>query len=364
MFDAITKLIESGVIGEDTKKSIEEAWESKVKENRELVTAELREEFAKKYEHDKGNMVEAIDSMMTAKLSEEISKFIEDRKALAQEKVAYKESVGAHSAKLEEFVLSKLTNEIKELHDDRKSVGENFAKLEEFVVNALAKEIKEFNEDKKSVVETKVKLVKEAKAQLAKLKESFIKKSAQVVEQAVTKKLGEEISQLKEDISAARQINFGKQIFEAFASEYQTSYLNEKSESAKLLKVVDETTLKLKDAEKSIEEAKTVIESKEREIAQVKDLMERKATMAELLKPLSKDKAEVMSQLLESTETGKLKTAYDKYLQAVMEDAPVSKAKKIISEASGDKASAPRSEREDAELGSIRVLAGLTKTNN
>ena len=364
MFDAISKLVESGVIGEDTKKSIEEAWDSKIKENREQVTAELREEFAKRYEHDKSNMIEAIDKMMSDKLSEEISKFVEDRKQLAQEKIAYKESVGAHSAKLEEFVLSKLTNEVKELHDDRKSVGENFAKLEEFVVNALAKEIKEFSEDKKSVIETKVKLVKEAKAQLAKLKEAFIKKSAKVVESAVTKKLGEEIAQLKEDITSAREINFGKQIFEAFASEYQASYLNEKSETSRLLKVVDETTLKLKDAEKSIEEAKAVIESKEREISQQKDLMERKATMAELLKPLSKDKAEVMSQLLESTQTDKLKSAYDKYLQAVMEDAPVSKVKKIISETSGDKASAPRSQRDDAELGDIRLLAGLAKINN
>ena len=363
MFDAISKLVESGVIGEDTKKSIEEAWDSKIKENREQVTAELREEFAKRYEHDKSNMIEAIDKMMSDKLSEEISKFVEDRKQLAQEKIAYKESVGAHSAKLEEFVLSKLTNEVKELHDDRKSVGENFAKLEEFVVNALAKEIKEFSEDKKSVIETKVKLVKEAKAQLAKLKEAFIKKSAKVVESAVTKKLGEEIAQLKEDITSAREINFGKQIFEAFASEYQASYLNEKSETSRLLKVVDETTLKLKDAEKSIEEAKAVIESKEREISQQKDLMERKATMAELLKPLSKDKAEVMSQLLESTQTDKLKSAYEKYLPAVMEDAPVSKMKKIISESSGDKADT-RQTRDDADLGAIRVLAGLAKTNN
>ena len=363
MFDAISKLVESGVIGEDTKKSIEEAWDSKIKENREQVTAELREEFAKRYEHDKSNMIEAIDKMMTDKLSEEIGKFVEDRKQLAQEKIAYKENVGAHSAKLEEFVLSKLSNEMKELHTDRKSVGENFAKLEEFVVNALAKEIKEFAEDKKSVVETKVKLVKEAKAQLAKLKEAFIKKSAKVVEGAVTKKLGEEIAALKEDITSAREINFGKRIFEAFASEYQASYLNEKSESARLMKVVDETTLKLKDAEKSIEEAKAVIESKEREISQQKDLMERKATMASLLKPLSNEKAEVMSQLLESTQTDKLKSAYEKYLPAVMEDAPVSKMKKIISESSGDKADV-RQTRDDAQLGDIRVLAGLAKNNN
>ena len=82
MIDAISKLVESGVIGEETKVSIEEAWNSQVKENRDQVTAELREEFAKRYEHDKGNMVEAIDTMMTTKLSEEISKFVEDRKAL------------------------------------------------------------------------------------------------------------------------------------------------------------------------------------------------------------------------------------------------------------------------------------------
>jgi hypothetical protein len=358
MIDAISKLVESGAISEDTQKSIQEAWDSKVKENKETVGAELREEFAKRYEHDKANMIEAIDKMMTEKLSEEITKFVEDRKALAQEKIAYKENVGKHSAKLESFILSKLTEELKELHSDRKGVHENFKKMEEFVVNALAKEIKEFHEDKKGVVETKVKLVAEAKKQMAKMKEAFITRSAKVVESAVNKKLAEELKALKEDITSAREINFGKKIFEAFASEYQASYLNEKSETSKLMKVVDETTLKLKDAEKSIEEKKAVIESKEQEIARAKDLMERKETMGELLKPLSKEKADVMSQLLESVQTGKLKSAYDKYLPAVMDDKPVAQAKKIISEAKGDKADV-RQTRDDADINSIRKLAGI-----
>jgi len=355
MFDAISKLVESGVIGEETQKTIQEAWENKVKENKEQAAAELREEFAKRYEHDKNNMVEAIDKMMTAKLSEEITKFVEDRKALAMEKITYKENVGKHSAKLESFVMNKLAEELNELNVDRKSVHENFSKLEEFVVNALAKEIKEFHTDKQDVVETKVKLVKEAKAQMKKLKEAFITKSAKVVEDAVTKKLGEELTQLKEDITAARQINFGKKVFEAFASEYQSSYLNEKSETARLLKVVDEQMLKISEAKKSIEEKQAVIESKEQEIARSKDLMERKETMAELLKPLSKDKADVMNQLLESVQTKDLKSAYTKYLAPVMDDkSTVTAAKKVISEAKGD-----RSQREDADLTNIRKLAGI-----
>jgi len=355
MFDAISKLVESGVIGEETQKTIQEAWENKVKENKEQAAAELREEFAKRYEHDKNNMVEAIDKMMTDKLSEEITKFVEDRKALAMEKTAYKENVGAHSAKLESFVMNKLAEELNELNVDRKSVHENFSKLEEFVVGALAKEIKEFHEDKKGVVETKVKLVKEAKSQMKKLKDAFITKSAKVVEDAVTKKLGEELTQLKEDITAARQINFGKRVFEAFASEYQSSYLNEKSETSKLLKVVDEQMLKIEEAKKSIDEKQAVIESKEQEIARSKDLMERKETMAELLKPLSKDKADVMNQLLESVQTKDLKSAYAKYLAPVMDDKQVpSNAKKVISEAKGD-----RAVREDADLTNIRKLAGI-----
>jgi hypothetical protein len=354
MIDAISKLVESGAISEDVQKGIQEAWDLKIKENKEVVGAELREEFAKRYEHDKANMIEAIDSMMNEKLSEEITKFVEDRKALAQEKIAYKENVGKHSAKLESFILSKLTEELKELHIDRKGVHENFKKMEEFVVGALAKEIKEFHEDKKGVVETKVKLVAEAKKQMAKMKEAFITRSAKVVESAVNKKLAEELKALKEDITSAREINFGKKIFEAFASEYQNSYLNEKSETSKLMKVVDETTLKLKNAEKAVEEKQAVIESKEAESKRQADLMERKEKMAEMLKPLGKEKSEVMSQLLESVQTAKLQSSFDKYLPHVMADKAVETGKQVISESSGD-----RAQREDADLTNIRKLAGI-----
>ena len=354
MIDAISKLVESGAISEEVQKSITDAWDSKVKENKETVGAELREEFAKRYEHDKSNMIEAIDKMMTEKLSEEISKFVEDRKALAQEKIAYKENVGAHSAKLQEFIMRKLAEELKELHGDRKGVHENFKKMEEFVVNALAKEIKEFHEDKKGVVETKVKLVAEAKKQMAKMKEAFITKSAKVVETAVNKKLAEELSTLKEDITKAREINFGKKVFEAFASEYQASYLNEKSETAKLMKVVDETTLKLADATKAVDEKNAVIESKNAESKRQADLMERKEKMAEMLKPLGKEKSEVMSQLLESVQTDKLEASFNKYLPHVMADKAVPGKAKVLSESGGD-----RAKREDAEITNIRHLAGI-----
>ena len=159
---------------------------------------------------------------------------------------------------------------------------------------------------------------------------------------------------MKEDIESAREINFGKKIFEAFASEYQNSYLNEKSETSKLMKVVDETALKLKNAEKAVEEKQAVIESKDAESKRQADLMERKEKMAEMLRPLGKEKGEVMAQLLESVQTDKLQTSFDKYLPHVMTEKPIASQKQVISEAKGD-----RSEREDADLTNIRKLAGI-----
>ena len=61
MLDAFKQLVESGVMTEETKSVVESAFAQKIQENREQVTAELREEFAQKFNQDKQVMVEAID---------------------------------------------------------------------------------------------------------------------------------------------------------------------------------------------------------------------------------------------------------------------------------------------------------------
>ena len=80
MLEALKSLFENNAISEEIRADIQEAWDKQVSENKLAVTAELREEFAKKYEHDKATMDEAIDSMETEKLTEEITEFAEDRK--------------------------------------------------------------------------------------------------------------------------------------------------------------------------------------------------------------------------------------------------------------------------------------------
>jgi hypothetical protein len=307
-------------------------------------------------------MVEAIDKMLSERLSAEMSELYEDKKALAEAKAQYQTRIAEDSKKLEGFVIKQLGKELVEFQTDRQKVSENFSKLEQFVVHALAKEINEFATDKKDLAATKVKLVREAKNKFAEIRNTFIKQAAQVVENTVTKKLTSEIKQLKEDIDGARNNDFGRKIYEAFAQEFAGSFLNEKSETSKLLQIIKKKDQELAEAQNAINEKSTLVESTQREIRITKDLMERKAVMGELLAPLGADKREIMKDLLESVQTKKLNEAFDKYLPAVMEG----QTRKIVpkktmlsesAEVTGNRESKPEVGLDN--ILDIRKLAGL-----
>ena len=362
MLDAFKQLVESGMMSEQVRSEIESAFNQKIIENRDQVTAELREEFAQKYEHDKGVMIEALDTMIGDRLAVEMAEFAQDKQALAETTAKYAQKMQQDSKILETFVAQRLAKELVEFQSDRKTVAENFGKLEQFVVNALAREISEFATDKRDLAETKVKLVAGAKEKFAEVKQEFIKRSAAAVQETVAKTLRSEISQLREDIDSARTNSFGRRIFEAFATEFQQSYINEKSDTARLLKIVDKKEREIAEAQAALAETQRLAESKERELRVQKDLMERAKVMGELLAPLDANKKEVMASLLESVQTGKLYTAFDKYLPAVMEgETKKFKAAKVITEAAeitGDR------EVRTSEVGldnilDIRKLAGL-----
>jgi hypothetical protein len=364
MLDALKQLFENNVISEEIKESIEAAWDSKINEAREEVAYQLREEFAQKYEHDKGVMVEAIDKMVTDHLSAEIVEFAEDRKALAEMKVKLAQEKKKTAAVMKEFVTRQLASEVTELHEDQVVMATKFGKLEQFVVEALAQEITEFYKDKQDLAETKVRLIREGKDQLAKVKAQFVQRAAEKVEQVVSEGLRSELHSLKEDIDAARSNDFGRKLFEAFASEYQTSYLSEKSETAKLLKVIDLKELAVSEAQQAAEEAAALLESKEAEIAQLKEAQERKTIMNELLAPLNSEQREIMGELMESVKTSRLNESFEKYLPSVINGngkAPQKKQALLeAKEITGNKISNTKHSSEtEGNIIDIRRLAGL-----
>ena len=259
------------------------------------------------------------------------------------------------------FVMDQLGKEVTELHEDQKKMATNFAKLEEFVVEALSKEIAEFYEDKKDLAETKVRLVREAKKHFNKVKTQFIEKSAKLVSETVSKHLNKEITALKEDINVARENDFGRKLFESFASEYANSYLNEKSETSKLLKIVDLKEKQIEEAKAEASKALEQAEAKATEIKRINEAAERNKVINGLIEPLSKDQREIMTDLLESVQTPKLDSAFNKYLPAVIDGNAPAKKKATLNEAkevTGNRETNVSS-KADENVVDIRRLAGL-----
>jgi hypothetical protein len=363
MFDAIKPLLESGLINEDVSRELNEAWESKLNEAREQVRAELREEFAQRYEHDKTVMVEALDKMVTDGLASEIQQVAAEKRAIAEDRVKFQGKMKESAQKFNGFMVQKLAEEISELRKDRKMHTEGLNKLENFVVHALAREIQEFAADKRDMVETKVRLVREARTQLEGLKARFVKESAQKMSRAVSYHLKAELTQLQEDIKAARENSFGRRIFEAYAAEFGATHLNEKAEVKKLFNMLNDKDRKLAEAIQLTQKAKVLVESKEREMRILRDSNERKELMAELLNPLNREKADVMRNLLESVQTARLKNAFEKYLPAVMQDRSARTQKVIVesvTSVTGDKTVPTQQDPDDRRnVIDLKRLAGL-----
>ena len=366
MFDAIKPLLESGLINEDVGRELNEAWESKLNEAKEQVRAELREEFAQRYEHDRLVMVEALDKMVSDSLAEEISEFQTERQSMNEDRVKAQQKLRENATKFNDFMVTKLAEEIKELRSERKVQLESQEKLEQFIVHALAREIKEFAQDKQAVVEAKVKLVAEGRKQLETLKGKFVTESAARMNQVVTKHLKGELGQLKEDIKVARENNFGRRIFESFASEFSVTHLNDKAETRKLMSKVEDMQSQLAESIAQVNSAKKLVESKEREVRIIKESNSRQKTMDELLGSLNEEKATVMRSLLESVQTPRLQAAFDKYLPAVLNTGAEKKSAKTmisesIKEVTGDKSA--KHQEVDMEprdnVIDIKRLAGL-----
>tara|TARA_R110002050_G_scaffold286453_1_gene436856 strand:- start:661 stop:1743 length:1083 start_codon:yes stop_codon:yes gene_type:complete len=360
MLDAIKPLLDSDLVNEDTRQAIAEQWEAKLVEAKETVRSELREEFAQRYEHDKTVMVEALDKMVTDGLATEISQISEEKKALANDRVKFNKSMTENANKFNGFLVQKLSEELRELRKDRISSKTGFEKLESFVVGALAEEIKEFASDKKDLVETKVRLVKNARGQLDNLKSKFIKESAKKMSSTVSTHLKAEMGQLKEDIKSARENNFGRRIFEAYATEFGATHLNENAEVRKLNAAVVRKDKQLAEAIKIQHQAKKLIENKNHQIKVIKEANERDATLDELLSPLNDEKRSVMTSLLENVQTSRLKNAFEKYLPAVLSEAKAVKKATALTEQTGNKtAKVVKDDSNANNVIELKRLAGL-----
>jgi len=350
MNDVLKPLLENELLTDEAKEQITEAWALKEQEIREEMETTLREEFAERYEHDKGVLIEAVERMVEDGLKAEIAEFVGDRNALTEQRVKLaneirearinaKEQQANQTKVLETFVLNTLNKELKEFEADRKEVREakkelakqlresrvaykrqlaqNIKVMENFVLGNLKKELTDFHQDKQALVNQRVRMIEAGKAKIEQTRKEFIRRSANLVEGTIEDVLRRELTQFRTDIERSRQNAFGSQLFEAFAAEYKTSFFNENNEVVKLEKKLTESEKRFTEAKKLFEQSHKIATAAEKRQKLAENRAERSSIMNELLTKLSGKNKEVMAELLEGIKTNNLREAFKKYIPAV-----------------------------------------------
>lgn len=172
MDEILSKLLESELLSEETKKEISEQWTTGINEYkqtvREEVTLEVRAELSEQWVKERDSLIDSVDT----------------------------------------FVSEALEKELTELKGDI----ERFRDLEAEMAEKL--------------VEEKHKLAEEVATELDQLVDK--------IDAFFEMRLSEEMDELKEDLEIVKQNEFGRKIFEAFSGEYSKSYYDEDSATAKL----------------------------------------------------------------------------------------------------------------------------------
>lgn len=194
---------------------------------------------------------------------------------------------------------------------ERDALVEN---VEAFVSKKLTEEIQEFIGD----IERFRDLEAEYAEKIVEEKHSMAKTLGEELDKLVDKmdaffelRLSEEFEELREDLQIVKQNEFGRKIFEAYASEFGTSYIDEDSVQSQLAAAV----AKLEDAQQTIGK----LEESSAKIV-------REAKLEKILAPLSGKKREQMSFVLTNVETGRLEEAYNHFVGRVLKEEQESSA--------------------------------------
>lgn len=286
MDEILQKLLSSELLSEDAKNEISSQWTAAVDQYKTTV----REEVS-----------------MTVR-SELAEQWATERDALIEN--------------VEQFVTKKLEEEVAELKSDI----DRFRDLE-------AEHAEKIVEEKHAMAE-----------QLAEELDSLIDK----IDSFFELRLSEEFAELKEDLEIVKQNEFGRKIFEAFATEFNRSHIDESSVQSKLQAAV----AKLEDATGQIAKleeanAKVVRESK----------------LEKILAPLAGKKREQMAFVLQSIETSRLEEAYNQFIGRILkEDAkpevkPLNEGVVVTGEESAS--ATPAKQAAGDKYSQLRKLAGI-----
>jgi hypothetical protein len=255
MDEILKKLLESELLSEESKAEISEQWTASV----DAFKTQVREE---------------VSNEVRLQLSEQ---WIAEREELV--------------SKVDSFVSEALIKELSELKGDI----ERFRDLEAEYAEKL--------------VEEKHKLATEVASELDQLVDK--------IDTFFEMRLAAEMEELREDLDIVKQNEFGRRMFEAFATEYAKNYVDEDAVQSKLAVVES----KLSDAEKRLGEREDQLNK-----------MIREAKMEQVLSALTGKKREQMAMVLRNVDTDRLEESYKFFIGRILKEGDEAPAAKPLTE--------------------------------
>jgi len=368
MSNALKTMLEGSTLSEGAKAVIVEAWETKLQEAREELTASLRDEFANRYEKDKSELVEAMNSMITDTLEEHVKELASAKKSVMEEKVLSKRKTNENIEKLNSFILPLLKNEINDFVADRKAISAKVSKFDRFVKENLENELTEFRAERQKLIEERVEVKIKAKRELAESKQELISKMTKELPKLVFNEVKQELSQLKNELVESKRKHFGMKIFEAFAADFGSSFFNERSEMQKLLNVIAIKDKKINEAQKRIVEKDNLLNESVNKLRVTENRFTRTQSLNELCGSLSGSKRKLMEELLEKVPSNKLTESFNNYLPSVLSSdtsikKPLIESKPVLKEHTGDKRTSLFETKQNSSVDHLDETIAVFKKN-
>lgn len=313
---SIKALLENGLLSPDLQASIQEAWDMQLAEARQQIAEELRTEFAQKYEHDRKQIVESMNDLMSDVLKEELAKNEQIRTSIVEQATAKRKN-------MVEFVkraVTVLSEQSKQQQADRKIMRESLAGFQKFFVKATERDLKECRQETQRLAATRVQVLEEGRKAILQAKKQFNESASKRAAVWIEGRLNSEMSELKTQINEARQAKYGMKLFEAAMEDFRTYFFNENKEVRALVESVKAKTDEVQDLKTQLTESKNAVNDAKKQARLLEGRIVRQRKLDEALNHLPREKRELMQELLESVPTERLDGEIKKYLPMVLKE--------------------------------------------
>lgn len=306
MDDILKKLVKENVLNEETKDAIKASFSKSLDEAKAAQEKKIRAEFAEQYDKDKAAMHEAFGQFLEQEMKEHVSEL---REGIEQ----------VNEMKLE---LARKHSKIKE--SAQEYVKKRLGAMEKVIEGVLKDELSGVHEDVVTMRRAYLNKMNEGEARVEQEREKFRKKASAFLENVINVRVNEALDELKEDIVAARQADFGREIYESFHAAFRRQFFNASGEFRDLTKRLKESEARSKKLEEAAKkklresaEARKLAEAKARKL---EETMVRKQKMDRLLSGLNGDARRTMKSLLETTKTADLEKQFRKFIPEVVKE--------------------------------------------